>query len=125
MIIDDERALAGSIARMLGGSFGVEIEVDSKTALDRLLADPASVDLILCDYSMPELGGKELFEALRAKQPNLASRFAFMTGGATDEEAMLFLRGQLQPVIEKPFQKASIVAMLSDLHAATTKDSAR
>jgi len=60
-------------------------------------------DVILCDLMMPQMTGMELHEALRLRDPALAARVVFITGGAFTERASAFLRDVPNACIEKPF----------------------
>jgi DNA-binding NtrC family response regulator len=65
-------------------------------------------DVVLCDLVMPGESGMHLFEHVRETYPDLAPRFAFMTGGAFLPEAERFLQSVDNPRIEKPFDVASM-----------------
>jgi CheY-like chemotaxis protein len=58
---------------------------------------------IICDISMPELGGRGFFEQLESTAPHLASRLVFVTAWAADPEIKEFLVNTGQPFLEKPY----------------------
>ena len=61
-------------------------------------------DLILCDLMMPVMTGVELYEHLRAQDPELARRVVFMTGSAlVPGKVEDFLRSVPNLRLEKPF----------------------
>lgn len=64
LIIDDCGMVLRNIKSMLQDDFDVSIAVSGKMALVRL--KDYTPDLILLDYEMPEMNGRETFEAIRA-----------------------------------------------------------
>jgi CheY-like chemotaxis protein len=67
-------------------------------------------DVILCDLLMPEMTGIDLFRELEKRFPDQAERMVFMTGGATTETARIFIDGQRDRVLSKPFRPEEIEA---------------
>jgi DNA-binding response OmpR family regulator len=59
------------------------------------------------------MDGQALFDAARAERPSQASRFVFLTGGATTEEHAEFLRRCGRPVLEKPFKMEELDEVLA------------
>jgi two-component system, cell cycle sensor histidine kinase and response regulator CckA len=83
---------------------------EALTALDRLGAE---VDLVVSDFVMPELGGKELARQLGERWPDLP--VLFMSGYAADPgvQQEVFAPGTLY--IEKPFTPAALAARVGDI----------
>jgi PAS domain S-box-containing protein len=103
MVIDDEALVLSAIRRMLTPEHRVDTFTDAREALRRL-GTGARYDTILCDLMMPNMSGMELYEALRAKQPDHAERLVFMTGGVFSAAARAFLDRVSNERIEKPFE---------------------
>ncbi len=74
----------------------------------------SAVDVVLCDLRMPRRNGLDLLAWIREHRPMLASSFALMTGGA--DESVVEAPGV--PVVEKPFRRARLVAVVEALLAA-------
>ena len=72
-------------------------------------------DVIMCDLVMPGETGMHLFQHVRETRPELARRFAFMTGGAFLPEAERFLGQVDNPRIEKPFDVATMRRLVDRL----------
>jgi CheY-like chemotaxis protein len=87
---------------------------NGRAALDRFDRDRA-FDLVLCDVTMPDIDGIELFERTRALDEQLAGRFVFMTGGAFTARARAFLAQFENRRLDKPFDIERVVA-LADGH---------
>ena len=70
-------------------------------ALD--LLDSGDYDLILSDIKMPELSGYALYEEVKSRDKDLASRMIFMTGDMVNNETNEFLKRTGNSFIPKPF----------------------
>lgn len=72
LFVDDEKDLAESCTGFLTClGYDVQAETNPQAALDHLKAHPQSVDLLITDYSMPNLRGDKLATAARQCRPDL------------------------------------------------------
>jgi CheY-like chemotaxis protein/two-component sensor histidine kinase len=111
LVVDDEPILAEMIARMLRHDYAVEVLVDARAALKRLLQEPAH-DVVLCDLMMPTMTGMDLYEEVTRQRPELGERFVFMTGGAFTDRASEFLARVPNDRIDKPFNRSALKALI-------------
>ncbi len=116
LVIEDDRLLARALARMLAQHHRIEVTDGGEAGLARLAADPA-FDLVLCDMMMPQTSGVDVYEQLRARDPALARRMIFMTGGAFTPRAAEFLAAVPNPTIGKPFTRDELLRVLQARHA--------
>ncbi|MBI4012150.1 MAG: response regulator [Candidatus Rokubacteria bacterium] len=73
LVVDDDAAICELFSKFLErDGYAVAVAYDGRSALERLRAN--SVDLLILDINMPELGGATLVELLR-RDPEWA-RFA-------------------------------------------------
>lgn len=107
LIIDDEPAVGRTLHRLLGGDHDVTVLCDGQQALD-LIGQGAQFDVVLCDLTMPDLSGIDVYERCRAARPDLAQRFVFMTGGTFSNTSREFLDSVGNIFIEKPFDLQTI-----------------
>ena len=122
LVIDDEESVARALVRALSTMHDVETCNDGRAALAKLLG-PASYDAILCDVTMPNMTGLELYEALCASRPDLASRVAFLTGGVTVDTVRDAIEASGRPVIYKPFTNLSeLRARVNELVARSVSE---
>ena len=110
LIVDDDVSVLTTLRRVLAREYDVTAESDPLAAL-ALLRAGREFDVIFCDLMMPHVTGRELHETMLAERPELASRFVFVTGGATTTAARIFLSQQSNEVIEKPFRLADVLAV--------------
>ncbi len=114
LVVDDEPAVGSALKRTLGRSHEVVATTEAQQALE-LLRDGKRFDAILCDVMMPRMSGMEFYRALQEQFPALVERVVFMTGGSFTEAARVFLAEVPNPTLDKPFDRAHIEAVLSQL----------
>ena len=103
LIIDDDALVARALAsRFVGGPFDVRAVHDGRVGLEILLADDG-LDLVYCDLMMNGFSGMDVYEALRRRSPERASKVVFMSGGAFTSEARSFLAERRDAFVQKPF----------------------
>jgi PAS domain S-box-containing protein len=114
LIVDDERAVATSLAAALSEEHEVTTCFSVEQARQKL-EERADYDVVLCDVVMPDEDGPALLAHLRAAHPELAKRFAFMTGGASLPIAeQLRVQGHAAQ-LEKPFELDAVRALIRKL----------
>ena len=64
---------------------------------------------------MPLLNGPELFERLEEIRPELVQRMAFVSGDTMGDSMGEFLKRAGRPILEKPFTRAGVRAVLAAL----------
>jgi CheY-like chemotaxis protein len=74
-----------------------------------LLEHDRAFDAVLCDLMMPQLTGMDLYASIKQRDPALAKRFVFMTGGAFTPRARAFIAEVPNTTLEKPFEKGSVL----------------
>jgi len=65
---------------------------------------------VLCDVAMPGMSGPELHERVGGFAPALATRFVFLTGGATTPALAARLAAAGVPQLLKPFAREELLA---------------
>jgi CheY-like chemotaxis protein len=115
LVVDDQPMLAKAIRRMLA-SHDVSVMGSAQDALARVKAGER-FDVILSDLMMPGMTGMELYSAIAASAPDQARRMVFMTGGVFTAQARDFFDQVGCPTLEKPFDKAGLLAVLETLFA--------
>jgi CheY-like chemotaxis protein len=123
LVIDDEPLLGQTIRLGLGDSLDVTCEVSGEAGLTRVLSDE-DYAVVLCDLSLPDRHGSEIFAELSRSRPGLVSRFVVMTGGAVSEQARDFLDGHEGHVLTKPFTLKDVQAMVDQIVAGSARESA-
>jgi PAS domain S-box-containing protein len=112
LVIDDEPALASMIRRVLQKECDVDVTIDAREGLSRLI-DGGDYDVILCDLMMPDMTGMDLHAEVARRRPGVERRFVFMTGGAFTPRASEFLAKVKNRRLEKPFETAALKAIVA------------
>jgi two-component system, cell cycle sensor histidine kinase and response regulator CckA len=113
LIVDDEPAVGRALRRILR-DHDVELATSGRQALERLRTD-TRFHVVLCDVMMPDLGGKDLYEAVQQGGSGLERRFVFVSGGAFTPGARDFLARVPNPTLEKPFDEAAVKRVVREL----------
>jgi CheY-like chemotaxis protein len=111
LVVDDEPLVGRLVVRALGRAHRV-IAVTSGPAALALLTAGERFDLVLCDITMPEMTGMDLFDRVQALDESQAVRMVFLTGGAVSERAQAFMDGHV--VLEKPFDLRDLEALVKE-----------
>ena len=114
LVIDDEQLLGQTIQLGLEDTMDVELETSGARGLARLLSDDGFA-LVLCDLSLPDLSGIQIYARVAGERPELKKRFVVMTGGAVSTESRDFLESYEGPLLNKPFTLTEVENLVSGL----------
>jgi two-component system, cell cycle sensor histidine kinase and response regulator CckA len=113
LLAEDEDALRVITRRMLERKgYRVLTASDGRDAL-RVAAEAGPIDLLVTDVVMPELGGRELYTALRALRPGL--RVLYMSGYTDDEMLRRGMSAAGTAFIQKPFETAALLTLMREV----------
>jgi two-component system, cell cycle sensor histidine kinase and response regulator CckA len=119
LIVDDDVNVARSLSFLLS-DHDVEISVEPQQVARRVLAGDR-FDVIFCDLMMPAMTGMDLYAIIAEKLPEQAERVVFLTGGAFTPAVREFIARVPNTVLEKPFDKQALAAVLANhLRPSTT-----
>ena len=114
LVVDDDQQLASALQWILADeNFLVDVAFDGEEALLKFKAHV--YDAVICDLKMPRLRGDEFYLKARQLQPNLADRFIFITGFATDPKLALFLNKHHVKYLVKPFPVQALITCVRQL----------
>jgi len=119
LIVDDEREILDMIFDLLHqqGNY-VDVASNGKIAWEKI--QKQEYDLILCDIKMPQMDGKELYQALKKANPLSLRKLVFITGDTVSQETSDFLKSSGCPSIQKPFDIEELRQMLHTASLSTT-----
>lgn len=118
LIVDDDKQLASALEWILKDeNYLVDVAFDGDEAL--LKVKVHEYDAVICDVMMPRLRGDDFYLQARKLRPNLAKRFIFITGFATDPDFREFLDTVGLKHLVKPFPIKQLIATVKELLAQT------
>lgn len=103
---------------VLALGYDAEVAASGQEALDHLAR--RSYDAVICDLLMPNMTGDELFRICREEQPEVASRFVFLSGHYGDLPSTDVAAASGQPYLKKPCRLAEIGAAIDRIAPPVT-----
>jgi CheY-like chemotaxis protein len=108
LVIDDDKVLGNAFRMTLSRDFDVRVVSSGAEAL-QVLGDDGTFDFIFCDLMMPEMSGMDVFAELSRRQPEVAEKVLFMTGGVYTQEVRAFISRVPNRCLQKPFDPAIVI----------------
>lgn len=108
LVVDDDAIVGAGTAAMLEDLGHSVIGAESaRRALDLLSSDP-NIDIVISDYAMPEMTGRELAAEIRRIRPGLPVVIATAYADAADETPAV-------PRLNKPYRQQDLAALIASL----------
>jgi CheY-like chemotaxis protein len=101
LVVDDNPLVLDLIAKGLDPHCEVRTAADGADALLRIVDD--TPDLILCDFRMPGLNGRQLYEKLRTRFASRPIPFIFLSSRTDMDEKLRPMVEGVEEFIVKPF----------------------
>jgi CheY-like chemotaxis protein len=101
LLVDDEPSLRAVYPQVLGNEYDVSVAATGREALD-VLAERTDFDVILCDLTMPDMDGPDLYDALRSYAPQMLPKLLFCSGGLISARLREFAARIPNAFLDKP-----------------------
>ena len=112
LVVDDERVQLKTLKRGLTiHGYRVIEAISGREALDQYNRNK-QVDLILTDYSMPEMNGLDLLKRIREK--NKTMPVVLMSAYGDQDLAKEAMHDQCNAFIDKPFDMEELLAVIKN-----------
>ena len=108
LVVDDfatMRRIVKNVLRQVGFTNIIEAD-DGKTALKELKKE--NIDLILCDWNMPEMPGIDLLKQIRSDDDLKDIPFVMVTAEAQKENILEAVKSGVNSYVVKPFTAETI-----------------
>lgn len=110
LLVDDEPDLLDVIGEVLK-SRGHEICTCSSGREARArIAGPATLDIAILDWSLPDVGGRDLLLDLQSRQPQ--AKVIIMTGYGEAVVSNSLINDRVLTVLRKPFRMRELVDLI-------------
>ncbi|MDH3222390.1 MAG: response regulator, partial [Gemmatimonadota bacterium] len=113
LLVEDESIVRRLAMRVLTRAGYTVIEAENGPTALAAYDEYGRVDLLVTDMVMPEMGGREVAEALAAKQPDL--RVVYMSGYTADEVFRQALPSARNRFLQKPFAPDDLTAKVREV----------
>lgn len=101
LVVDDNPLVLELVRKGMDPISDVSVATDGADALLKVIDAPP--DLIICDYKMPGLDGRQLYEKLRSREQTRHIPFIFVANRGEIEEKLRPLVDGVEDFIPKPF----------------------
>jgi two-component system NtrC family sensor kinase len=111
LVVDDEKYILDFFIEVFQ-PLPVEVDTarDGRAAMAKL--QEHDYDLIVSDFKMPQMSGRELFHWIQEERPHLASRMVFVTGDTVSTETRSFFENNSSRYLAKPFKIEEVKEVL-------------
>ena len=114
LIIDDEEPILSMIRDNLSSQgYNVETTTDGEKALREL--EEKRFDVAICDWKMPGVSGRQIYDQLRDTNPKICQRMIFITGDVVNPQIRHFLKNENRPCVAKPFTLSEFQTAVEDI----------
>ena len=114
LVLDDEPAIRAFLAKALRlAGFEPVAVADGQAAIEA--SRETTFEAVLVDHRMPGMSGTDVFAAVTAERPELASRFIFMSGDVLNPELRKFATEYHVGLLAKPFDVDTVNRMLAEV----------
>jgi CheY-like chemotaxis protein len=101
LVVDDNALILDLLMKGLAPHCDARAAADGADALLKIVDDPP--DLVVCDYRMPGLDGRQLYEKLRTRKQTKQIPFIFLASRSDIEEKLRPIVEGVEEFIPKPF----------------------
>ncbi len=102
LVVEDEPVISRVCSQTLRGE-GFEVDIAANGNIAEGMLGKKEYDLILIDIRTPVMNGKQLYQSINDKHPDLTDRVIFTTGDLLGGDTKSFLEQSGRLFLPKPF----------------------
>ena len=102
LVVEDEPVIAAVVERVLSG-MDAEVDIAANGKIAQGMLERKQYDLFLVDIRTPTMNGKELYEWMKQRHPQITGRVVFTTGDLITGDIETFLKQSGCLYLPKPF----------------------
>jgi two-component system, chemotaxis family, chemotaxis protein CheY len=118
LVVDDSTTMRRIVINALNGIGHADL-VEASDGADALTKCDASIDLVVTDWNMPNMGGLELVRTLRAKPETAKVPVLMITTRGNKEDIEQAVAAGVNGYILKPFTPQLLKEKIDEVGAAT------
>ncbi len=121
LVVDDEKYILDFFIEVFHSlPMHVDTANDGRAAMHKMQEN--DYDLIITDFKMPQMSGKDLFYWIKENQPQLANRVIFVTGDTVSVETRSFFEDNNNLFLAKPFKIEEVKEVIQQTLEANATD---
>jgi DNA-binding response OmpR family regulator len=113
LIVEDEPTIGCVCSEALTGE-GFEVDIAANGSIAESMIEEKKYDLFLIDIRTPVMNGKELYQWMTERHPELTDRVIFTTGELLGSASEKFIGESGRPFLPKPFTPDVLRAMVKE-----------
>lgn len=103
LVVDDEKYILDFFVEVFRPlPLRVDTANDGRDAMNKMMVD--DYDIVVSDFKMPQMSGRELFNWIKEHRPHMANRIIFVTGDTVSLETRSFFEDNRSRYLAKPFK---------------------
>jgi two-component system NtrC family sensor kinase len=118
LVVDDEMVIRDILIRILSEKgYDIESAASGTEGLEKIVN--SKYDVYLLDIKMPGVDGRDMYEAISEKFPQLINRVIFITGDTITRSTLDFLETTGRKYLSKPLDFSKLINTIEEVTAAT------
>lgn len=113
LVVEDEPAICQVCLRTLTAE-GFEVDIAVNGAIAEKMLGEKNYDLCLVDLRTPIMNGKQLYQLILEKHPEVADKVIFTTGDVLGDKLEALLGEARRPYLPKPFTPDELIAIVKE-----------
>lgn len=113
LIVDDTPLMLRNLKKMLENTYDIVLASSGKQALTKIPQEEP--DLVLLDYEMPEINGREVFETMLADDDMKYIPVVFLTSVSERQTVISILKSNPAGYILKPVEQENLFITILDI----------
>jgi two-component system NtrC family sensor kinase len=120
LVVDDEKYILDFFVEVFHTlPMQVDTASDGRIAMNKM--QTGEYDLIITDFKMPQMSGRELFNWIKENRPYLANRVIFVTGDTVNVETRSFFEDNKSLYLAKPFKIEEVKEVIQQMLEANAQ----
>ena len=120
LIVEDEPVIRQVCQRTLAGE-GFEVDIAANGKVAQQMLGRENYDLFIIDIRTPVMDGRQLFQYMEEKRPELVDRVIITSGDLASGDAQSFVERANRPFLPKPFTNDELKALVRETLAQIEK----
>ena len=108
LVVDDETVIRDILARILSER-GYEVDSAASGLEGLQKIENSQYDVYLLDMKMPGIDGKDMYDTISVKYPDLIERVIFITGDTISKSTLDFLEATGRDYFSKPLDFSKLI----------------